>query len=97
MQTSRAQILLVDEYFNTMSNTKITWNSINWTKTQNNVRKIQRRIYMAKKNGEIKKLRWLQKFIINHMGAKLLAVRQVTTLNKGKNTIKRSLPLRKKS
>ena len=73
--------------FNLMSNNKnITWNDINWVQTQTNVRKIQHRIYKARINGDIGRVHWLQKFLINNIGAKLIAVRQVTTLNKGPQT-----------
>jgi hypothetical protein len=34
---------------------KITWNDVNWTKTRNYVRKLQHRIYKAKKEGNQKK------------------------------------------
>lgn len=72
---------------NLMSNNKtITWNDINWVQTQTNVRKVQHRIYKARINGDIGRVHWLQKFLINNIGAKLIAVRQVTTLNKGPKT-----------
>lgn len=68
-----------------MSNNKhITWNDINWVQTQTYVRKVQHRIYKARINGDIGRVHWLQKFIINNIGAKLIAVRQVTILNKGR-------------
>nr|YP_009184903.1 putative reverse transcriptase, intron maturase and HNH endonuclease [Jenufa minuta]ALO63006.1 putative reverse transcriptase, intron maturase and HNH endonuclease [Jenufa minuta] len=69
---------------NKLSN--VTWNEIDWSKTQKNIRQIQYRIYKARLNGNFQRLHWLQKFLINHSGAKLLAVLQVTTLNKGKKT-----------
>lgn len=70
-----------------MSNNKcITWNDINWGKTTNNVRKVQYRIYKATLDNNRTRVKWLQNYLINSTAAKLLAVRQVTTLNKGKNT-----------
>jgi RNA-directed DNA polymerase len=63
-----------------------TWNDIDWNKTQNSVRKIQHRIYKARLDGNLKRVYWLQNFLINNFGAKLMAVRQVTTLNKGRKT-----------
>ena len=64
----------------------ITWNAIDWNKTQKSVRKIQYRIYQASMCGNIKRKHWLQKFLINSIAAKLIATRQVTTFNKGKRT-----------
>nr|YP_009184844.1 putative reverse transcriptase, intron maturase and HNH homing endonuclease [Jenufa perforata]ALO62920.1 putative reverse transcriptase, intron maturase and HNH homing endonuclease [Jenufa perforata] len=60
----------------------VTWNEIDWAKTQKNIRQIQYRIYKARLNGNFKKLHWLQNFLINNSGAKMLAIHQVTTLNK---------------
>ncbi len=78
-----------DRYgLNPMSNKllNITWNDIDWSKTQTRVRKIQYRIYRARLEGNFKRLHCLQTYLIASTGAKLLAVRQVTTLNKGKMT-----------
>lgn len=69
-----------------MSDSNITWGGIDWVKTQSRVRKIQHRIYDATLSGNIKRVYWLQKFLIGSQAAKLLSVRQVTSLNKGKRT-----------
>lgn len=69
-----------------MSNINITWGNVDWGKTQSRVRKIQHRIYKASQSGDIKRVHWLQKFLVGSWDAKLLAVRQVTVLNKGKST-----------
>nr|YP_010500111.1 hypothetical protein [Gormaniella terricola]UWV18288.1 hypothetical protein [Gormaniella terricola] len=67
-------------------NKNVTWTNINWAKVQRDVRRMQHRIYKAKLNKNTKQLYWLQKRLINSKTSKLLAVRSVTTLNKGKNT-----------
>lgn len=74
---------------NPMSNipTNITWNEIDWGKTQSKIRKVQYRIYKAARDGNKKRVQWLQKWLINNTGAKLLAVRTVTTLNKGRRSV----------
>lgn len=69
-----------------MSNISIMWGDIDWGKAQSRVRKIQHRIYKASLSGDIKRVHWLQKFLVGSWDAKLLAVRQVTVLNKGKTT-----------
>ena len=87
MLTLGAQVKI--EYIpNPMSDKKkiVTWNDINWSKTQISVRKVQHRIYKARLEGNFKRLHWLQNFLINSLHAKLIAVRQVTPLNKGRTT-----------
>lgn len=68
------------------SNSSITWNEINWGKTQEKVRKVQYRIYRAHKSGNMKRVHWLQIKLVNSIGAKLVATHRVTTLNKGRKT-----------
>jgi len=63
-----------------------TWNDVDWGKTQKTVRQVQYRIYTAARSGDTKRVHWLQKYLINSKAAKLIAVRQVTTLNKGRKT-----------
>jgi RNA-directed DNA polymerase len=70
----------------TIDKSNVTWSGLNWGKIQKKVRRIQHRIYKAKLKGETQRLHWLQKCLFNSSAAKLYAVRQVTTLNKGRNT-----------
>lgn len=76
------------EKSNPMNNNKkhIMWNDINWNDTQNYIRRIQHRIYKAQQNDNQRLVQWLQKHLINTKSAKLMAVHQVTTLNKGRKT-----------
>lgn len=64
----------------------LAWQSVNWHKVKLRVRRIQRRIYKAKKAGVVSRVQWLQKVLIRSYDAKLMAVQLVTTLNKGKKT-----------
>lgn len=70
----------------TIKNRDVTWTDINWTSVQQSVRRMQHRIYKAKLDGDTQKLYWLQQRLLNSKMAKLMAVRSVTTLNKGRNT-----------
>ena len=63
-----------------------TWNDIDWGYTQTIVRKVQYRIYRAARSDNKKRVFWLQNWLINSKAAKLIAVRRVTTLNKGRKT-----------
>nr|ARO91188.1 putative reverse transcriptase/maturase [Flintiella sanguinaria] len=62
------------------------WDDVQWDLVQNRVRRIQRRIFKAKKLGQTKRVHWLQKHLINSVDAKLLAVQQVSSYNKDQKT-----------
>ena len=64
----------------------VAWNEINWRKVELSVFKLQKRIYQASKNDNVRKLRRLQKTLLNSYNAKLLAVRKVSQDNNGKKT-----------
>lgn len=59
------------------------WQHIEWYSTKQIVLRLQRRIYKARKDRNISRVRWLQKLLIRNYQAKLYSVLQVTTLNKG--------------
>ncbi|MDJ0554626.1 MAG: group II intron reverse transcriptase/maturase [Microcoleaceae cyanobacterium MO_207.B10] len=63
-----------------------SWNDINWRKTIKIVKNLRRRIFRAKKLGQYKQLRRLQKLILKSYSNLLLSVRQITQLNSGKAT-----------
>ena len=65
---------------------KIAWNDINWTLVQNRISRQQRRVYKASMEGNKAKIHAIQRRIIGSLDARLLAVRCVTTENKGRNT-----------
>lgn len=62
------------------------WKTINWTRVQRYVFKLQKRIYQAAKSGQNAKARRLQRLLVKSHYARLLAVRQVTQDNQGKKT-----------
>ena len=63
---------------------KLTWNNIDWILIEKKVLKIQRRIYKAKIENKINVIHYLQNQLINSVYAKLLAVREIISINKGK-------------
>ncbi len=74
-----------------MSNTDsqqntVEWNQLNWRKIQKVVWKLQKRIYRAYVNGDVRKGRRLQKTLIKSYYNRLLSVRKVTQDNQGKKT-----------
>ena len=64
----------------------VAWNEIDWRKVELSVFKLQKRIYQASKSDNIRKLRRLQKTLLNSYNAKLLSVRRVSQDNQGKKT-----------
>ena len=72
---------------NTDSKTKtVGWDSIDWQQVDRYIYKLQKRIYAASRRGEVKKVRKLQKTLMNSWSCKVLAVRRVTQDNRGKKT-----------
>jgi RNA-directed DNA polymerase len=75
-----------------MSNTDLTqlntveWNQIDWRKVELYVFKLQKKIYQASIESNVKKMRRLQKTLSNSYRAKLLAVRRVSQDNSGRKT-----------
>jgi RNA-directed DNA polymerase len=70
---------------------KLAWNDVNWALVQTRVTRQQQRIYKASTERESQgignaKIHALQRRVIGSLDAKLLAVRRVTTENKGRHT-----------
>jgi len=62
------------------------WSQVNWQKVRKIVRNLRRRIFRARKLGQWKQLRRLQKLMLKSYANLLLSVRQITQLNSGKAT-----------
>ena len=62
------------------------WNAINWRKANQIVRNLRQRIFRASAEGDLKKVRSLQKLMLRSYSNILVSVRRVTQINKGKNT-----------
>jgi len=62
------------------------WHTIRWPKLERKVWKLQKRMDLAAKRGEHRQGRRLQQLLLRSYHAKLLAVRQVTQDNRGKQT-----------
>jgi RNA-directed DNA polymerase len=64
----------------------VEWNKLPWRKIQKAIFKLQKRIYRAYINGDVRKGRRLQKTLIKSYYNRLLSVRKVTQDNSGKRT-----------
>src|ERR1700730_17836405 len=62
------------------------WNTIDWRKANRTVRTLRQRIFRATQEGNLKKVRSLQKLMLKSYSNRLVSVRRVTQTNTGKNT-----------
>jgi RNA-directed DNA polymerase len=63
-----------------------TWSEINWKTVERQVFKLQKRIYQASQQGNVKLVHRLQRLLIKSHYGKLIATRRVTQDNQGKKT-----------
>lgn len=66
--------------------TQTDWNAINWHKVNRAVRNLRQRIFRAAQEGNLKKVRSLQKLMLKSYSNRLVSVRRVTQMNAGKYT-----------
>src|SRR5256714_6734935 len=62
------------------------WNTIDWKKANRTVRNLRQRIFRATQEGNLKKVRSLQKLMLKSYSNRLVSVRRVTQINAGKQT-----------
>jgi RNA-directed DNA polymerase len=62
------------------------WRAVNWRKVNRAVRNLRHRIFRATQEGNLKKVRSLQKLMLKSHSNRLVSVRRVTQVNTGKNT-----------
>jgi RNA-directed DNA polymerase len=62
------------------------WNSVDWRQANRVVKNLRQRIFKASRQGDLKKVRSLQKLMMRSYSNRLIAVRRVTQVNKGKYT-----------
>lgn len=62
------------------------WNAINWRKANRTVRNLRHRIFRAAQEGNLKKVRSLQKLLLKSYSNRLVSVRRVAQINAGKHT-----------
>lgn len=62
------------------------WRSVNWKNANRVVRRLRQRIFKATKDGDLKRVRSLQKLLMRSHSNIVLSVRRVTQLNSGRKT-----------
>jgi len=66
--------------------TSRAWAFVPWSKLEQHVYRLQKRIYRASNRGNVQAVHRLQQLLMRSRSAQLLAVRRVTQDNQGKNT-----------
>jgi RNA-directed DNA polymerase len=64
----------------------LDWPSIDWRQAEDQVRRLRQRIFTATQEGDLKRVRNLQKLMLRSRANALLSVRRVTEINAGRNT-----------
>lgn len=62
------------------------WWSIDWRQAEDDVRRLRQRIFTASREGDLKRVRNLQKLMLRSRANALVSVRRVTELNAGRQT-----------
>jgi RNA-directed DNA polymerase len=62
------------------------WQAIDWQAHEENVQRLRQRIFKATQDGDLKRVRNLQKLMLRSWSNTLLRVRQVTQRNAGRKT-----------
>src|SRR5664279_5372753 len=64
----------------------LEWEAIRWRTHEGNVRRLRQRIFKATQDGDLAKVRNLQKLLLNSWSNTVVSVRQVTQRNAGRST-----------
>ncbi|MEU1447143.1 reverse transcriptase N-terminal domain-containing protein [Streptomyces mirabilis] len=62
------------------------WHDIDWRAVEDEVRRLRQRIFTASREGDLKRVRNLQKLMLRSRANTLLSVRRVTEINAGRKT-----------
>ncbi|MGO9962375.1 MAG: reverse transcriptase domain-containing protein [Acidimicrobiales bacterium] len=64
----------------------LDWLSVDWQTVEDDVRRLRQRIFTASRNGDLAKVRNLQKLMLRSQANALMSVRRVTEVNTGRKT-----------
>jgi RNA-directed DNA polymerase len=64
----------------------LDWYSVDWGQAEENVRRLRQRIFTAAREGDLKKVRNLQKLMLRSRSNALVAARRVAEVNAGRKT-----------
>jgi len=64
----------------------LDWRAVDWPQVEDDVRRLRQRIFTASRNGDLSKVRNLQKLMLRSRANALISVRRVTEVNAGRKT-----------
>ncbi|MGW7674351.1 group II intron reverse transcriptase/maturase [Streptomyces sp. NPDC054775] len=64
----------------------LDWNSVDWARAEGNVRRLRQRIFKATQEGDLKRVRNLQKLMLRSYSNTLVSVKRVTQQSSGRKT-----------
>jgi RNA-directed DNA polymerase len=64
----------------------LDWDAVDWRSAEDDVRRLRRRIFKASQEGDLAKVRNLQKLMLRSHANTLVSVRRVTERNAGRKT-----------
>jgi RNA-directed DNA polymerase len=64
----------------------VDWQSVDWRTVEEDVRRLRQRIFTASREGDLKKVRNLQKLMLRSRSNALVAVKRVAEINAGRKT-----------
>jgi RNA-directed DNA polymerase len=71
---------------NVTSGDRVDWQTINWKQVYQTVKNLRQRIFRASREGDLKRVRSLQRLMLRCQANVLESVRRVTQVNAGKDT-----------
>ncbi len=64
----------------------LDWDAVDWRRVEGDARRLRQRIFTASRDGDLRKVRNLQKLMLRSRSNALVAVRRVTEQNAGRAT-----------
>lgn len=64
----------------------LVWDAVDWRSVEDDVRRLRQRIFKASQDGDLKRVRNLQKLMLRNRSNTLVSVRRVTQRNAGRKT-----------
>jgi RNA-directed DNA polymerase len=86
MTTQQAALSVAAVVVNGPEDELLDWLAIDWRAVEDDVRRLRQRIFTASREGDLKRVRNLQRLMLRSRANTLLSVRRVTEVNTGRKT-----------
>jgi RNA-directed DNA polymerase len=77
---------MLSESKTNVTSESMDWNCVNWREVETSIRNLRQRIFRATKEGNLKKIKSLQKLMLRSKANALISVRRVSQISDGRNT-----------